>query len=193
MGENYFRIFAVFGVIVLFLGTSMISGLSTVNTAAGDQGQDPMNNPPLDGQGWWNATWEYCRILPINNPSNSYQMKLAIGKHTGGDVDCLGHCRDDFGDIRFLDVDNITVLSYWIENYTLAVQATFWVKLPVDVQTDGAIILYYGNSNASSLSNGTSTFLTFINNTDGWTGDTGILSMIGGRIKVYENSDLGVE
>lgn len=134
---------------------------------------------------WWNTNWSYDRILPIFNPSNLYQMKIVIGESQDGDVNCNGHCKNDFSDIRFVDIDNSTELPYWIENFTAGDQATFWVKLPNNVQTDGAIVLYYGNPSAVSLSNGEATFLTFINNTDGWTGDTQILSMDGGRIRIY--------
>lgn len=156
----------VIGIIVLVVGAGII----------------PLVN---SGNVWWNENWSYCRVLPISNPNNSYQMKIVVGKSIGGNVNCNGHCKDNFSDIRFVDTDNTTELPYWIENFTAGVQATFWVKLPSDVETDGAIILYYGNSNANSLSDGSATFLTFINDTTGWTGDTQMLSMADGRIKIY--------
>ncbi|NHJ87227.1 MAG: DUF2341 domain-containing protein [Asgard group archaeon] len=166
MIKNVFRKGIALGIILLVFGVSNISLVSSEGT-------------------WWNENWSYSRVLPISNPSNSYQMKIVIGKTIGGHVNCNGHCKDDFSDIRFVDVDNTTVLSYWTENINLGNQATFWVKLPSDVETDGAIILYYGNPSANSLSDGSATFLTFIDNTDGWTGNTEMLSMEDGRIKIY--------
>jgi parallel beta-helix repeat protein len=173
MKDLFFRKNIVFGIVILFVATNFITLTGSL--------ENERNN-------WWNTDWSYYRILPIANPSNSYQMKIVVGKSTGGDVNCNGHCKDDFSDIRFLDKDNSTVLSYWMEDYSTGDKATFWVKLSSDVETDGAIILYYGNSNANSLSNGDATFLTFIDDTTGWTGDTQILSMSSGRIKMYENS-----
>jgi len=76
-------------------------------------------------------------------------MKLTVGNSTGGDVTCDGHAKSDFGDIRFVALDNSTEYPYWIENYTTNVQATIWIN-----NTDNAstILMYYGNSVASTTS-----------------------------------------
>jgi PKD repeat protein len=186
------------GIIILFVGTTVVSSVAWSNTAnvkvnynqsiqtGVKETQSPHHVGSLGTGSWWNTSWSYCRILPIINPNDSYQMKIIIGKFQGGTVNCFGHCRDDFGDIRFVDIDNVTVLSYWIENYTFGSQATFWVKSPDDVQTEDAIMLYYDNPNATSLSDGNTTFLTYINNTAGWIGDNQTLSMFGGRLRYYD-------
>lgn len=110
-------------------------------------------------------------------------MKIVVGKYNVGNVSCLGHCKDDFGDIRFIGSDNATVLSYWIENLTFGYQAIFWVKLPVDISS-GTINLYYDNVNVTTESNGSATFLAFINTTQGWTGDTQVLHQVGNKIRI---------
>ena len=139
--------------------------------------QDPT---PLPAKSiWWDANWSYYRVLPIVNSYNSYQMKIVVGKYSGGDVSCDGHCRDDFGDLRFVDVDNVTQLPFWIENYTPGVQATIWVNVSFDVETYQKIIMYYGNPFITTTSDGSSTFIFFDDfpgtsiDTSKWTGDTG--------------------
>jgi len=94
-------------------------------------------------------------------------MKINITKSSGGNVSCEGHCKNDFGDIRFVDIDNTTELDYWMEDYTSSSYAWFWIETPSDVETDQKILMYYNNSGASTTSNGTNTFGYF----DHWTSD----------------------
>ena len=109
-------------------------------------------------QSWESTSWSYYKTAAISNKIDDYQIKLTVGNSTGGDVDCEGHAKSDFGDIRFVNLASNTEYPYWMENYTLATQATFWIK-----NTDNAssILLYYGNSSASTTSNGTNTFTFF--------------------------------
>ena len=71
---------------------------------------------------------------------NEYQMFINVTKTSGGDVDCNNHCNDDFGDIRFVDVDNSTYLDYWIEKKIDGSFAWFWVELPSDDEIDQKIL-----------------------------------------------------
>jgi len=113
----------------------------------------------------------YFRVINLNNAINNYQILINVSKNSGGDVSCNGHCKDDFGDIRFLDVDNITFLDYWIEKKIDGSYAWFWVELPSDVETDEKIAIYYGDSDASSISDGDATFLWFDDFSTNTTGD----------------------
>lgn len=108
---------------------------------------------------WWNPYWSYRKQLNISGNNLGYQMKIIIGNSSGGNVNCNGHARSDFGDIRFISFsDNTTQLSYWRKNYTAGIQATFWVN---NSRNDSSIWMYYGNSNASTISSGDSTFYFF--------------------------------
>lgn len=121
---------------------------------------------------WWNTNWGYCKILSIENPENDYQIFINISKNDGNYINCSNCCRDDFGDIRFIDSDNITTLNYWVEKIVEGYYAWFWVKLPSDIKVDDKIILYYGNHAATTISNGEATFYYFenwsIDSTDYW-------------------------
>lgn len=118
-------------------------------------------NAGNNGSIWWDENWAYSRVLTIVNPHNSYQMKMTIGKSQGGEINCNGHCKNDFSDIRFINPDNNSQLSYWIENYSNGNQATFWVKLPSAIESHPTIVIYYGNTAATSTSDGEATFWWF--------------------------------
>ncbi|MEM5820645.1 MAG: DUF2341 domain-containing protein [Candidatus Aenigmatarchaeota archaeon] len=74
-----------------------------------------------------------------------------------------GKMRNDCGDIRFTDSDGKTLLNYWIEPNTCNTENTrIWVKVPyIPASSTKTIYLYYGNPEATSLSNGTATFIAF--------------------------------
>lgn len=74
------------------------------------------------------------------------------------------------GDIRFLDEDRTTQLSYWIESWEFPSSATIWVKVP-DIPAEGKTIylcygipMYFDEFNpdiVESTSSGDNTFLFF--------------------------------
>jgi hypothetical protein len=122
---------------------------------------------------WWNPNWQYRKQLSILGKNGGYQMKIVIGNTSGGNVNCNGHAKSNFGDIRFISYsDNSTQLSYWLKNYTAGTQATFWVN---NSRNDSSIWLYYGNQNATTISSGDNTFYFFDDFSNGlskWTMDS---------------------
>lgn len=71
-------------------------------------------------------------------------------------------CRTDFGDIRFTASDGATQLSYWMQSYNIGVMATFWIKIPDNLSGNSATIyVYYGNSSATTTSNGTAVWTLY--------------------------------
>ncbi len=112
---------------------------------------------------WWNTDWAYYKVCYINTNGYSgyYQMKLNVSYNGGGDVSCEGHCQAEFDDIRFVDIDNTTVLPYWKETYVDSQYAIFWINVSADAMSDGKILMYYGNPSATDESDGDDTFLFF--------------------------------
>jgi len=92
-----------------------------------------------------------------------YQRAIQVYNTTyTNEVSTNGHCRDDFGDIRFSASDGVTPLNYWMENSFSESNATFWVQIPSDLSSnDQTIYVYYGNSSATTTSNGYNTFSYF--------------------------------
>jgi len=105
---------------------------------------------------WWNRSWACRRLVTINNENNpnaleNYQVKI--------DVKYDDNMLRNFDDLRFVDNDNVTALSYWIENYNLGDNAVVWVRVPKIPANDNKMIyMYYGNPGASPGSNFSATF-----------------------------------
>jgi len=66
--------------------------------------------------------------------------------------------RLDYADLRFTSSDGTTTIPYWLES-----DKKVWVKVPSISTTGTTIYMYYGNSSATNMSNGDSTFTVFEN------------------------------
>lgn len=101
------------------------------------------------------SEYPYSREVTINNP-NSVEL---TGHATKIVVSYDSDMNSDFSDLRFGQGDE--ELEYWIENKTNGEKAIVWVNI-TSIPSDGTTItMYYGNSSASSLSNGHTTFIYF--------------------------------
>ncbi|MFB3887951.1 MAG: DUF2341 domain-containing protein [Candidatus Bathyarchaeia archaeon] len=123
----------------------------------------------------WLTGWNYRKSHTINHAAGSgtsYQVRFKVhygsGTASGEDVYCYSKCRTDFGDVRFCHSDGSTLLPYWMEEETNGDYAVFWAKVTEDLSNEDRIIyLYFGMSDASTASNGDSTFLLFDHFDDG--------------------------
>jgi len=121
---------------------------------------------PLEG---WRIRKKQTITGSTAGAQTNYQMKMTVHKGSGTDsstdVYCDGACRDDFGDIRWTKSDGTTLLDYWMDeaNYVSGDYAVFWIEIdsiPASPSTVD-IYMYYDNSSATSISNGSNTFLFF--------------------------------
>jgi hypothetical protein len=120
--------------------------------------------------GWLND-WSYRKAHVINSASGAginYQIKIRAhygnGTDSGEDVYLNTHSRTDFGDVRFTDDDGTTELDYWMEEKVDGNSAVFWVEVVDDLSSqDQTIYIYYGNNDATTISNGENTFELFDN------------------------------
>jgi len=108
--------------------------------------------------------WQYCANINIDNTGNSnalsnYQQKVVLSISNFD----FSKANSDGSDIRFLDNDDSTPLSYWIEGWDSSGQtATIWVKVPsIPASSNYTIYMYFGNASATSESNGDNTFAFF--------------------------------
>lgn len=76
----------------------------------------------------------------------------------------FSHAKKNGEDIRFTKKDGTTPLSYWIEKWDSAnADARIWVKTDTLLASaTDTVRIYYGNSSATSLSDGYSTFPVFL-------------------------------
>jgi hypothetical protein len=118
---------------------------------------------------WYGASWSYRKSHVITSAAGAgtdYKVMITvhygIGTDGGGDVYTFGHCKTDFGDIRFTRSDGSTLLDYWMESSKNSDNAVFWVEVTDDLSlSDSTLYVYYGNNRATTTSNGTSTFMLF--------------------------------
>jgi hypothetical protein len=128
----------------------------------------------------WLTGWSYRKshvISAATGAGTNYQVKITVhygsGSDSNGDIYCNSHCRTDFGDIRFTDNDETTLLDCWMESKTNSNNAVFWVEVADSLESSNVTIyIYYGNATATypylatDLAQGEATFLFFDNFVD---------------------------
>ena len=111
---------------------------------------------------WWNTSWNKRVQLNVNNSSvalTDYQLM----KNITYDSDMNAN----FSDLRFVNDSDTGVIPYWNMSKIDSNYANIWLKIPSISTTTGATIwMYYGNSAASSTSNGEDTFALFEDGSD---------------------------
>lgn len=89
-------------------------------------------------------------------PLYDYQIRIVIGS---GETDFWSFVDSEGNDIRFLDGDGKTLLSYWVESWSDGSSAIIWVKVPyIQPSQNKTIYLFYGATDAISQSDPMATF-----------------------------------
>jgi len=119
---------------------------------------------------WGSDDWGYSKTHTMDGSvgaGENYQIRITAHFGNGNDGDPTGehvflnyHCQPDFDDIRFTDDDGI-LYDHWKESYVASNEAVFWVEVKGNLDSSQDIIMYYGNSGAASVSDGTATFIFF--------------------------------
>jgi hypothetical protein len=158
-----------------------------------------VNVSNVEAQGWLTG-WNYRKshvINPASGAGTNYQVRIVAhygsGTDSGMDVYLNGHCRTDFGDVRFTKSDGVTLLNYWMESKVDSDNAVFWVQIADDLSTNPVTIyIYYGKSDATTTSNGDATFL-FFDDFPGTSLDTTKWTNLGGGTVSVSNSILTLQ
>ena len=115
---------------------------------------------------WYNNSWNYRKAITVSNTGSvltDYQVSITIDTAS---LVTAGKMRSDCGDIRFIDTDDSTLLSYWIESIPPNSASTkIWVKIP-SIPSSKTIYMYYGNASITSASNGKNTMVSYYDFTD---------------------------
>ncbi|MFH0888246.1 MAG: DUF2341 domain-containing protein [Planctomycetota bacterium] len=109
------------------------------------------------------GVWQFSRPISVTNSTASiltdYQISVTLTTAILGNP--YSNIKTDGSDIRFTGSDGVTELSYWIETWNNTGNSTVWVKIPSVPTGTSTIYMYYGNTSATSSSNGTNTFVFF--------------------------------
>ena len=137
--------------------------------------------------GWLNW-WSKRKQLYISNGAatqSNYQLNIIVnygsGTDSAGNIYCNSQSNVDFSDIRFTSSDGVTLLNYWIDNYSIisGTKCSAWVQVSsIPTGTNSTYIyVYYSNTSASTASSGTNTFPTLFDDFSGtfskWTHESG--------------------
>lgn len=98
------------------------------------------------------VNWSFQRTITLSSatPSANFQIRVQITDHSNMNA--------DGSDLRFYDASDVQA-DYWIETWNMAGTSTVWVEVPTSGTT--SLTMYYGNSGATAVSNGNTTFLAF--------------------------------
>ena len=115
---------------------------------------------------------------------------------SGEDVYCDSRCKADFGDVRFTGGDGSSLLDYWVESKVDGDYAVFWVEVTGSLESvNQTIYIYYGKTDATTVSNGKNTFPFFDDfsvSPNGWTFAHGG-SISGGNLVIPASSAAAVQ
>ncbi|MEM3043528.1 MAG: DUF2341 domain-containing protein, partial [Thermoplasmata archaeon] len=110
---------------------------------------------------WWNYAWGYRAPLTLDNSQNSetltnYPVRINISAGLQALVSS-GKLKVDLADLRFIDCDGATELSYWLEP-----GGDIWLKVPsIPSRSSKVVYMYYGNPSAPPVSSGDKVFNFF--------------------------------
>lgn len=123
---------------------------------------------PISAEASWLSGWSFRKSHVINGSTGAgtdYQISINVhfgsGTDNGSEVYCDSNVNTDFSDIRFTDNDGTTELSHWMESSYESDNATFWVRILDNLDVNQSIFLYFGNPEAVSAIDGTSTFIAW--------------------------------
>ncbi|WP_460143195.1 DUF2341 domain-containing protein [Pseudomonas sp. S3_B08] len=135
---------------------------------------------PATAQAWWQDDWHYRKQIAFDTTPQGAAINQALGRtallvrlHTGNFT--FDGVKEDGSDLRFVAVDDKTVLNHQIESFdALMGMALIWVDVPnVEGGQRQDIWMYYGNQKAPATGNGQLTFdpnYTALYHFDGATG-----------------------
>ncbi|MHA1923530.1 MAG: DUF2341 domain-containing protein, partial [Candidatus Heimdallarchaeota archaeon] len=139
--------------------SSLFFSFSTQSRKVESLTNEPITYKPIITN-WWNASWQYSTQVEIDNPGfllTNYSVKIEIPFYFDYE-----NTSDIGSDIRFTYQDNITLLNHWIEEWDNDSESIVWIKVPtLEAFSTKTILLYYGNSLANDISNGTLVFDAF--------------------------------
>jgi hypothetical protein len=115
-------------------------------------------NGPWTNVGWWNSSWLNRKKISLNNSSATgdiTDLVIPVCLRATANAICgaIDYSKTQNGgeDIRFVDANGTTTLSYEIEKWDESATSTVWVKIPkVNAATSTDYVwMYYNNTGAS--------------------------------------------
>ena len=112
-------------------------------------------------QDWWNDDWLYRKKLIFDNSGQTEALiNFPILVELSSSNFDYSKARSDGKDLRFIDADDSTKLSYHIEDWNPSGSSYIWVNVPkIDASSNlDYIWMYYGNSDAPDIQDESGTY-----------------------------------
>jgi hypothetical protein len=106
----------------------------------------PMSKEPVSALDV--SSWQYCKKITLTNPNDDQHYRLNISKTSGGDVNCGGHCNNNFSDLRLMRTGNTSYIPLFYDYVNSGTNAVVWF---CNKDNDTTLYLYYGNTAAALL------------------------------------------
>ena len=138
-------------------GTSFVNSANYLGSGVSYAGS-AVTGPVTVSNNWYNNSWTRRKLIAVVNNTASalsnYQVQISVTYDSD--------MQADFEDLRFTSSNGTTLIDHWIETYTASTSATVWIEVPSISASDTLyVFMYYGNSGASTASNGDNTFTFF--------------------------------
>jgi hypothetical protein len=89
-----------------------------------------LTNTSEDSSTWYNTNWLYRRSVFISNTQTQAINEEVLIEYDTKSLINAGKLQNDCDDLRFVDSDDSTLLSYWIEGGCNSSQTQIWVRIP---------------------------------------------------------------
>ena len=101
----------------------------------------------FDVEAWYSSSWTYRRTITVsgNGVSDLTNEDVLVVLDTATLV-AGSKLQSDYDDLRFVDADDTTLLSYWIEGGWNTSTTHIWVRIPLLPTAGKTIYVYYGNA-----------------------------------------------
>ena len=108
------------------------------------------NSLELSKYAWWNSSYSHYRLFTVDSnqvPASQTDFPALVVLNASISAKC-----DNGNSIRFVYLDNETLLDFEIERFNSSGESYIWVKMD-NINTSSKFLMYYNNSAVSSASN----------------------------------------
>jgi hypothetical protein len=141
--------------------TLAVSSATNVNVTATYGAGNQSATLTLTATGWLNAGWHYRVPITISNPGGTALSNFPVHVVLTSSF-AFANAQASGADVRFTTSNGITLLSSWTEMWTPNQgTASLWVNVASIPANGTTLYMYYGNSTASTVSNGNAVFTFF--------------------------------
>lgn len=140
-----------------------------------------LNQNSTQASSWMNSNWLYRRSIAVANSGSTLVNEDVLVEVDTATLVSAGKLQSDCDDLRFVDSNDSSSLTYWVEGGCNTAYTQVWVQIPSLTSGGKTIYMYYGNSSAANSEQtwtGNFTLLADATCPTGWTRNSDMDSRI---------------